>query len=460
MVDMEDNFLDFDLEDPLLTRPAVTKRRRKTIGLDDLLTDFYKEEDKLVEKEAKLAKARRNNDSDEEDNDQEAVLFDIVDKCESEMREIRVKEESFVWGICTFGDQKTPPSLSFPELKTCRVLQSFMDDELNSLIDVSTENGDTFLERLLVNGWLSKLIFASGHLEKSIATWTFYLMLYSSKENLRASACDFWCAILSFENEVDLLPVKIDWFPSYSELKIALENYGFLFNFSSNTDSAPSNSARRGPAPNIRAWLKFVTVSCQKRNKMAIYLTSEAEELIEVIICLFSDRQLQGLSVLLHECMQSAISYFAEQEWESSCEKIANSLACRVPKDVTCLRIVECISGVDTRSKLFRSAIAHQMLLSCYDHKAPNDEEILKLLIPVNVKDKKCDFSKMYIHLVLAENWLLSSQLVEDKPVLKAMWRLYLRNCSCLIASTDLRSFASKVRNKASYLLQGTITAD
>lgn len=52
--------------------------------MDDLLTDFYKEEDKLVEKEAKLAKARRNNDSDEEDNDKEAVLFDIVDKCESE----------------------------------------------------------------------------------------------------------------------------------------------------------------------------------------------------------------------------------------------------------------------------------------------------------------------------------------------------------------------------------------
>ncbi|TQE10001.1 hypothetical protein C1H46_004423 [Malus baccata] len=158
-----------------------------------------------------------------------------------QMREISGKEESFVWGICAFGDQKTPPPLSFPELKTCRVLQSFMDDELNSLIDISTENGDTFLEPLLVNGWLSKLVFASGHLEKSIATWTFYLMLYSTKENLRASACDFWCDILSFENEVDLPPVKIDWFPSYSELKIALENYGFLFNFSSNMDSAPSS---------------------------------------------------------------------------------------------------------------------------------------------------------------------------------------------------------------------------
>ncbi|KAM1717232.1 hypothetical protein ACFX11_025092 [Malus domestica] len=80
---MEDNFLDFESEDPFLTGPAVTKRR-KTIGLDDFLTDFYKEEDKIVEKEAKHAKARRNNESDEEDNDKEATLFDIVDKCESE----------------------------------------------------------------------------------------------------------------------------------------------------------------------------------------------------------------------------------------------------------------------------------------------------------------------------------------------------------------------------------------
>lgn len=33
-------------------------------------------------------------------------------------------------------------------------------------------------------------------------------------------------------NQVVLQQVTIDWFPSYSELKVALENYGFLFNFS------------------------------------------------------------------------------------------------------------------------------------------------------------------------------------------------------------------------------------
>lgn len=29
-------------------------------------------------------------------------------------------------------------------------------------------------------------------------------VVYSSKEELRTSACDFWCAILSSENEVTL----------------------------------------------------------------------------------------------------------------------------------------------------------------------------------------------------------------------------------------------------------------
>lgn len=59
--------------------------RKKVIGLDDLLTDFYKEEGNLVEKAAKCAKAkaRRNNDSDEEDQDKEASLCELVDTCEN-----------------------------------------------------------------------------------------------------------------------------------------------------------------------------------------------------------------------------------------------------------------------------------------------------------------------------------------------------------------------------------------
>lgn len=36
-------------------------------------------------------------------------------------------------------------------------------------------SGDTLLEGLLVNGWLSKVVLARGHVEKSVAMWTFNL---------------------------------------------------------------------------------------------------------------------------------------------------------------------------------------------------------------------------------------------------------------------------------------------
>lgn len=102
-------------------------------------------------------------------------------------------------------------------------------------------------------------------------------VLYSPKEELRTSACEFWCAILSSKDEVililfcfleanliviyigevqrvifywhslslstltfdlvDLQPVLIDWLPSYFELKGALEIYGFQSKSSFNRDS-------------------------------------------------------------------------------------------------------------------------------------------------------------------------------------------------------------------------------
>lgn len=58
--------------------------------------------------------------------------------------------------------------------------------------------------------------------------------------------------------------------------------------------------------------------------------TSEAEELTEIVISFFVDRQLQGLSVLLYECMEAVISYFTDKEWNASCEKIAKSIARRL----------------------------------------------------------------------------------------------------------------------------------
>ncbi|XP_052114921.1 uncharacterized protein LOC107476462 isoform X3 [Arachis duranensis] len=84
------------------------------------------------------------------------------------------------------------------------------------------------------------------------------------------------------------------------------------------------------PPQNIRAWLKFVTACCLIRSKRPAFSVVEAEELIESIICLFLDRQFQGLLVLLNDCIQGIVNYFIEQEWHSSYESIAKFVASRV----------------------------------------------------------------------------------------------------------------------------------
>lgn len=64
-----------------------------------------------------------------------------------------------------------------------------------------------------------------------------------------------------------------------------------------------------------------------------IFSTLEAEDFLGVIISLFLDRQLLGLSMILHACMYSVISFFKDEEWHDSCERVAKSLCCRFPSD-------------------------------------------------------------------------------------------------------------------------------
>ena len=58
--------------------------RKNVIGLDDLLSDFYKEKSKLVEKESKQAKAQTNYNSDEDVNTKEASLTEVIDQCQNQ----------------------------------------------------------------------------------------------------------------------------------------------------------------------------------------------------------------------------------------------------------------------------------------------------------------------------------------------------------------------------------------
>ncbi|KAG4385378.1 hypothetical protein GLYMA_12G080600v4 [Glycine max] len=418
--------LDFEVEDDLLKCPPINNKRKKIIGLDDLLKDHYIEQDKLLEKRNKQkkkakTKAKKIESSYDDEDSKEARLTRIVEKCHNQLTAFGEEQEIPPWGVKVFGDKKAFPPLESPDLGSCNLLQSFLNNKLNSMVELTADK-----------------------------------VLYSSKEELCNSSSDFWCAILSSEKEVDQAPVKVDWFPEYMDIRRALDIYGFLFKFSSSAKPNNLDSDIEGPPQNIRAWIRCVTACCLIRSKKAIFSTVEAEEIVEIIICLFLDRQFQGLLVLLNDCMEAIVNYFTDQEWCSSCENIAKFIACRVSKDLNCIQTIECISEANSRCKQLRSAVAYQTLLSCFDG-VNSGEEILRSLTQINFKDKNCDFYNMYIHLVLTENWVLSNSLIEDNPVIYEMFSLYLQHCSTLISATNLRSYASKVRHRASYLLHFSI---
>lgn len=457
---MEDDPFDFESDSLLATSPVVApKRRKKVIGLDDLLVDHYKEKNRVSDRESKLAKTKKIYTSDDEEDGRVAKLSKYVDECHEKMTQLSDEDDVSNWGLQVFGNQKALPSFVCSDLPCCSLYQSFVSNEVNSLVELSTESGEMFFEGLLTNGWLLKLVCKCGEVEEFIAKWTFHLMLYSSKELLRSAAVDFWCAILLLKNEGESLPLKIDWVPSYLELEGALETYGFLFHSAlkdnSDAEMFSRDSECMGPPQNIRAWIKFVAACSQARNMRIIFSTSEAEELVIATISLLLDRQLLGLSVDLNACIQSLVSFFTDEEWSSSCAKIAKSIAMRVPMDINSLRAVECIPAVCGHTKHLRSAIAFQILLGYFDN-VEDEEEVIRQLTLINLKDKTCDLFKMYLYLVLTENWFLYNLTLKDRPLLNEMWGLYLRNCSCQINITDPRSYASKVRSKASYLLQGS----
>jgi hypothetical protein len=65
------------------------------------------------------------------------------------------------------------------------------------------------------------------------------------------------------------------------------------------------------------------------RKVHSIFSPSEAEELLAIAISLFLDRRLEGLLLVLGDCLNSLILYFNTSEWETSCVMVAESIAQR-----------------------------------------------------------------------------------------------------------------------------------
>ncbi|XP_042046691.1 uncharacterized protein LOC121792705 [Salvia splendens] len=174
---------------------------------------------------------------------------------------------------------------------------------------------------------------------------------------LMQASCDFWSAIFSIRDKPDTCNIKIDWLPSYSDLKRALQTYGFSFDLFSKSSAdiqmVSADSVIAGPPQNIQCWIKFVGFCCQSRDADIIASTQEVQELLVIIISLFLDRQLVGLAVILHESLHSLLNSFKEEKWPNCCDNVAKSVASRV---------VERIEGDNERSKQLRIAVALRFL--------------------------------------------------------------------------------------------------
>ncbi|RLM93048.1 uncharacterized protein C2845_PM08G00090 [Panicum miliaceum] len=345
-----DEPLDFEEEeDPLFPAPRPTKRK-KVIGLDDLLLDYFGTGKGLGKvKAAKTKHGPMGHDSDEEDKKgREDEICKIFEDCEEKAKGLDARDDVTPWGQQIFGCQKASLNLSDMGVENCQLLLSFCASE-HLGFDLEIQQGEGFLEGMLMDGWLLKLVHIGGSVEDSIASWMLTKLLYSSNKKLQVSATDFWDSILSLDED-DKLLVNLGYFPSYSVLKCAILSYGYLFENpgtkASTSESATAvscqlyamhsilgiatlrmatilkifrsfDSSDAGPPHNIIAWLRVVSACCKIRKVCSIFSASEAEELLVIVISLFLDRGLEGLLIILGDCLNSLVLYFDTNVWLS-----------------------------------------------------------------------------------------------------------------------------------------------
>jgi hypothetical protein len=108
-----DEPLDFEEEDdPLFPAPRPTKRK-KVIGLDDLLLDYFGTgKDLRKVKAAKTKHGPMGHDSDEEDKKgREDEICKIFEDCEEKAKGLDARDDVTPWGQQIFGCQVKRPYL-------------------------------------------------------------------------------------------------------------------------------------------------------------------------------------------------------------------------------------------------------------------------------------------------------------------------------------------------------------
>ncbi|KAG8052772.1 hypothetical protein GUJ93_ZPchr0001g32859 [Zizania palustris] len=127
-----DEPLDFEEEDPLIPHTRLVKRK-KVIGLDDLLVDFFETgKDELKAAGVKSKHGPKGYNSDDEDKkvmEKEIKFCKFVDEYEEQSKEFDAGDGVPQWGMRVFGWQKSPSIHSDAGVENCKLLQSFCASE-------------------------------------------------------------------------------------------------------------------------------------------------------------------------------------------------------------------------------------------------------------------------------------------------------------------------------------------
>lgn len=254
-------------------------------------------------------------------------------------------------------------------------------------------------------------------------------------------------------------PYKLDWVPTIDDFMDTLRVYGYeevsldseSMDFSNNCHNEAVKD--QGPPKNIRSFLEFIIVCFETRSSR--YTASVAERLLLVMARLLLERRILALARLVQECIMILVDYFVEEEWSASCNYLATSISKLTKVTHNAVYLVGALNSSGTRVKCLQQKVALLELTKSLGRRMapPNAKEVIRTFGSIDLKAKNVDFLNVYNRLVLADYFLWCNEEFKDK-ISMYKWLHFLKSGSLQIFGGDERPFATRVRNRASFLWQ------
>ncbi|KAJ7296644.1 hypothetical protein O6H91_Y109600 [Diphasiastrum complanatum] len=447
-----------------------TRRQGKVFRLDDLLADDVKEKNMKLEREAKRSKVvNLDSSSSDEDGDEaakKAQFATLLQECENQVNADNGTQEILKWGELIFGPQRKAPVMLMHNMESSlinRALSAARALSSSSEGDPLPDNGESIALELLLGNWLLPFVQSCGHIDSTLSKWAFYKMAYTRDKDVERAALKFLCSSFILQAQGSSGPAYFAWFPCLNLILEAVYIYGYADTFPDlllTTNCGESDEefvgtlGIDGPPRNLQSLLQFITSCCENRQWRKVLTISDVESLFFVVTRMWLDRHILFLSSSVQECMEALINQFSEDEWLTSCERLA-TLISRVSKQkLNILRVLRCLCGVHPRFQSLRKTIAIKLLLTILNSKESSSSvvDVVTSFSSVDLRRDEIDFFDLYYRIVLADICLCSDRSLSERQYLLEAWLYFLKCCSVRISSSDFRPYATKVRNRASYL--------